>query len=80
MVATLATNHQKPLTNRLWNNTRTNYQKINIFLKEIFFCEASFEIFGNILFVAMKSSKLNDYSTKTQLTCYSTTIRTQHTI
>jgi len=39
------------------------------FFSKIFFLEkgseASFEIFENILFVEMKSSKLNNYLTKT---------------
>jgi hypothetical protein len=33
--------------------------------------EASFEIFGKILFVVMKSSKLNNYLIETRQTCYS---------
>jgi hypothetical protein len=55
------------------------FSKKYFFLKD-FFCffekgsEASFEIFESILFVEMKSLKLNNYSTKTWWTYSSTTV------
>jgi hypothetical protein len=49
----------------------------NVFLKEIAFVrenEPCFGKFENILFVEMEPSKLNNYSTETQQTCYSTMV------
>jgi hypothetical protein len=49
------------------------FSKKDSFVKEN---EASFGIFENILFVEMESSKLINYLTETQRTCYSTTVLT----
>jgi hypothetical protein len=50
----------------------------NVFLKEKLFVkenlENCFEIFCNIRFVKMESSKLNNYSTETRGTWYSTMV------
>lgn len=49
----------------------------NVFLKDIAFVrenEPSFGIFENNLFIEMEPSKLNNYSTETWQTCYSTMV------
>jgi hypothetical protein len=51
--------------------SKKQFIKEDVFVKEN---ETSFGIFQKKKFAEMESSKLNNYSTKTQQTCYPTTI------